>query len=246
MENIKYLSVVVPAFRQEKTIVEDIKNINSILSKLPFNYEIIVVVDGFVDQTYKKAKTLENSHIRVFGYQKNQGKGHAVRYGMLKAKGDIIGFLDAGMDINPQGVPILLNLMTWNNADIVVGSKLHPDSKINYPNTRLLFAWGYRFLTHLLFGFSIRDTQVGIKFFRREVVRKVFPKLLIKNFAFDVEILALSYSLSFSKIYEGPVDLVFNKSSSIGSKIPWKTIFLMLWDTLAVFYRLKILRYYDR
>lgn len=244
MESIKFLSIIVPAYRQEKTIIEDIKSIESALSKLSFDYEIIIVVDGFVDNTYEKAKKLENKNIKVLGYERNYGKGHAVRYGILKGKGDVLGFIDAGMDINPQGIQILLDLMIWNNADIVIGSKLHSDSKINYPEIRKLYAWGYRTLTHLLFGFSVKDTQVGLKFFRRAMVRKVFPKLLIKTFAFDVEILAVAYSLGFSKIYEGPVELKFNKSSSIGMGMPWKIIFLMLWDTFAVFYRLKILNYY--
>lgn len=244
MQNISLLSVVIPAFKQEKTIAQDIKNLNNVLSSLAYAYEIIVVVDGFVDKTYEIAKKIKA--VRVFGYKENQGKGHAVKYGMLKAKGDVVGFIDAGMDIKPTGISILLDSMLWRDLDIIVGSKLHPDSKVDYPWIRRILSWGYRTLTRLLFGFSIRDTQVGLKFFTREVVKDVFPRLVVKTFAFDVEILAVARAFGYKKIYEGPVELNFGGVSSITSKNFWRIILLMLWDTMAVFYRLKILKYYSK
>lgn len=247
MLNINLLSVVIPAYKQEKTIVRDIDVLRDVLSKLPYKFEIIVVVDGNLDDTFKNAKKTSWSNVKVFGYEENQGKGYAVKYGMLKAKGDVIGFIDAGMDVRPAGISILLDSMIWRDADIIIGSKLHPESKrINYPFFRKILSWGYRTLTHLLFGFNVRDTQVGLKFFKREVVEKVFPKLLVKTFAFDVEILALANSFGFKKIYEGPVELNFNGGSSITSGNFWKIILLMLWDTFAVFYRLKIRNNYNR
>ncbi|MDO8657712.1 MAG: glycosyltransferase [Candidatus Levybacteria bacterium] len=246
MQNINFLSVVVPAYKQEKTIARDIKNLDDVLSKLTYKYEIIVVVDGLLDKTFDNAKKTKKNYIKVFGYKENQGKGHAVRYGMLKSRGDVVGFMDGGMDISPTGISLLLDSMLWQDADIMIGSKLHPDSKVNYPVFRRILSWGYRTLTHIFFEFSIRDTQVGLKFFRREVVEKVFPKLLVKTFAFDVEILAVANSMGFKKIYEGPVELNFDGESSITSKNFWVIIFLMLWDTIAIFYRLKIIRYYGR
>lgn len=247
MHNINFLSVVIPAYKQEKTILAEIKNLDAVLSSFSYKFEIIVVVDGFVDDTFKNAKKIKKEHVRVFGYKKNQGKGFAVKYGMLRAKGDVIGFIDAGMDVQPAGISILLDSMVWRDADIIIGSKLHPESKkVNYPIFRKILSWGYMTLTHILFGFNVHDTQVGLKFFRKEVVERVFPKLLVKTFAFDVEILALASSFGFKKIYEGPVELKFNGGSSITSGNFWAVIFLMLWDTMAVFYRLKIIRYYNR
>src|SRR4029079_4855122 len=134
-------------------------NIEKSLKTLGCKYEIIVVVDGFVDESYQKASKLKSSTVKVIGYQKNQGKGHAIRYGMLHAKGDIIGFIDAGMDIHPAGFNMLLSHMEWYNADVIVGSKLHPVSRVNYPIYRTVLSWGYRFLTRTLFGFKVRDTQ---------------------------------------------------------------------------------------
>ena len=244
--NIKLLSLVIPAYKQERTILKDIKNLNDILSDLGLDFEIIVVVDGFVDDTYGRIKNLRIKNLRILGYEKNKGKGFAIKLGVEKAKGDIIGFIDAGMDLDPKEISRMLEIMDWNDADIVIGSKLHPESKVNYPLIRKVLSWGYRTLTHLLFGFSVKDTQVGIKLFRKEVAKKVFERILIKRFAFDVEVLAVAYSLGFKKIYEAPVKIDFSPYSSISPMNFWIVILHMLWDTAAVYYRMRILRYYSK
>lgn len=240
------LSLVIPAYQQEKTIIKDIKGILGVMEELGCKYEIIVVVDGFVDNTYKKLKTVRSSKLRVFGFKENHGKGHAVRYGMTKAKGDIVAFIDSGMDLNPNGISMLLSHFTWYNADIIVGSKLHPVSKVHYPFSRRILSWGYRTIVRVLFGLSVRDTQVGVKFFRKKVLKDVIPRLLVKTYAFDIEILAVSHYLGYKRIYEAPIELDFTGISSIASKGFWKIILRMLWDTMAVFYRLRIRRYYDK
>lgn len=248
MQGIKLLSLIVPAFKQEKTIVKDIENLSSVLSSLFINYEIIVVVDGFFDKTYARIKKQESrsKNLSVLGYEKNIGKGFAIKYGVEKARGDVIGFIDAGMDLDPSEISIMLNMMDWNKADIIIGSKLHPESKVNYPPVRKILSWGYRTLTHLLFGFNVKDTQVGLKFFKRKVAKDVFSKIIVKKFAFDIEVLAVAYKLGYTKIYEAPVKLNFTGASTITSKSFWKVIYWMLYDTVAVFYRLKILHYYDK
>ncbi|MBA3723315.1 MAG: glycosyltransferase [Candidatus Levybacteria bacterium] len=242
---LNLLSVVIPAYKQEKTIVQDIKHITDALDAVGYKYEVIVIIDGIVDKTYEKAKRVKSSKVKVVAYKKNEGKGFAIRHGMLMAKGDIIGFIDAGMDIHTVGFDMLLNHMKWYNADVIVGSKMHSASKVNYPFYRKILSWGYRLFTRMLFGFKVRDTQVGIKFFKREVVQDVLPRLLVKRYAFDIEILAVAYALGYKRIYEAPVEINF-RDGSITSKNMWRIIGLMLWDTAAVFYRLKILKYYDK
>lgn len=246
MKEIKLLSLVVPAYKQEKTIVKDIKALDTALSLLPFKHEIIVVVDGFVDKTYQKASLAKSKNVVVLGYKNNKGKGFAIKYGVREAKGDVIGFIDAGMDLDPSEISIMLYIMEWNKADIVLGSKLHPESKVYYPITRKILSWGYRTLTHLLFGFKVKDTQVGLKFFKKKVAKNVFSKIIVKKFAFDIEVLAVAYKLGYTKIYEAPIKLNFRGASSITSSSFWIVIFWMLWDTAAVFYRLKFLHYYDK
>ncbi len=245
MLKIKLLSLIIPAYKQEKTIVKDIRNINKILSSLPFPHELIIVVDGFLDETYAKAKLIKNEKIKVFGYKENQGKGFAIKYGVKEAKGDIIGFIDAGMDLDPAEISIMLNIMDFNKADIVIGSKLHPDSKVSYPFQRKILSWGYRTLTHVLFGFKVKDTQVGLKLFKKKVAKDVFSKIIVKEFAFDVEVLAIAYKFGYHNIHEAPIKLNFKGAGSITSSNFWKIILLMLWDTVGVYYRLKIIKRYD-
>lgn len=245
MEEIKLLSLVVPAFEQEKTIIKDIQRIIKTLEKLEIPFEILVVEDGSADSTYKNIKTIKHKNLKIIKNTKNFGKGYSVRHGMLAAKGDIIGFLDAGMEIDPASIEMLLQHMKWYGADIIVGSKLHPVSQVQYPIGRRILSRGYRVLTKTLFGFKIKDSQVGLKIFKRNVVKKVFPKLLVKKFAFDVEILAVAYKLGYTRIYESPVKLDFG-ASSISSKNFWEVIMRMMWDTFAVYYRVKIIDFYRK
>jgi len=247
MDKIKSLSLVLPAYKQEKTILNNLKKLYETLESLPYKFEIIVVVDGFLDKTYDRAMEFKKDNVKILGYKKNEGKGHAVKIGVAKAKGDVVGFMDAGMDLNPNAIPLLLDLMKFHDADIVIGSKLHPESKLIYPIGRKILSWGYQTLIKVLFGLAIRDSQVGLKFFRKEVIKDVFRRVVVKRFAFDIEVLAVAQSRGFTNIHEGPIELDFtNVDSSITSTSFWKVILHMLWDTLAVFYRLKILHYYDK
>lgn len=240
----KLLSVVVPAYKQEKTIKKDLETIEEVLSEglpLEYDFEIICVVDGFLDKTFGKAKKAESEKVKVFGYKENQGKGYAVRFGMKKAKGELISFLDAGMDISPKSMMMLMAHLEWYDADVIVGSKRHAVSRVNYPLLRHVISVGYHVGVKILFGIKLTDTQSGIKIFKRRVVEKILPRLLVKRYAMDIEMLAVARYLGFKRIYEAPIEVRFNKSTSA---IDWKTIFKVAWDTIAVFYRLKILRYY--
>lgn len=245
-QNKYILSVIVPAYKQQRTIKRDLQNIDKLLTlglSLDYTYEIICVVDGLLDNTYKQAKKIKSNKIKVLAYRKNKGKGYAVRFGMKKAKGDYISFLDAGRDISPKGITMLMAHMDWYNADIIVGSKRHPVSMVNYPFLRKILSFGYHLLVKIFFGLPISDTQSGLKIFKRKVVKKILPKLQVKRYAMDIEMLAVANHLGFKRIYEGPIEVTFDKSTSA---IKWSTVFKMAWDTIIVFYRLKILHYYDK
>lgn len=246
---VKLISVIIPTYRAERIIEKTLIKVKEVLDKIRYNYEIICIVDGIVDKTLDKAKRVSLKYpkkIKVYGYKQNFGKGHAVRYGMGKARGDLIAFVDAGLEINPNSFSMLLEHFEWYNADIIVGSKRHPASKVVYPRYRRILSFGYQFLVRILFGLKVRDTQVGMKIFRKDVVQKILPRLLVKAYAFDIEMLAVANYLGFKRIYEAPVELRmhFGGVSTIASKGFLKTIWSMLWDTLAVFYRLKILEFY--
>jgi len=246
---IKRVTVIVPCYKQEQTITRDLKRIKEVLDKLRYPTELICVVDGKIDKTFEKASEFAKKYenVQVIGYETNRGKGYAIRFGMAESNGDIIGFIDAGMDLNPNGLSMLLEHFEWYDADIIVGSKRHPVSKVDFSWQRRILSMGYQFLVWLLFGLKIKDTQVGMKFFKREVLEKVLPRLLVKRFAFDVEMLTVANDLGYNRIFEAPIDVTlgFGGTSTITSQKFLRTVLAMLLDTLAVFYRLKILKYYS-
>lgn len=241
------VSVIVPAYKKENSIRKNVKSIYKTMSQTRWDFEIIVVDDGSPDKTLEEAEKIKEDKIKIFGYKTNRGKGYAVRYGMARSKGDIIAFIDAGMDINPNGISMLLEHMEWYKADIIVGSKRHPASKVNYPLLRRIYSWGYYMFTKLLFGLKVRDTQAGIKVFKREVLEKVLPRLVVKQFAFDIEILAVARYLGFKRIYEAPVEIEYDFGDTNFNAFLFLSPYIrgMLYDTLGIFYRLRILKYYD-
>lgn len=243
---MKKFSLIIPVYKQERTIRRDILDVITALTTVTNDFEIIPVIDGDLDGSMTEAKKVKDKRVHVVGYPTNHGKGYAVRYGFSHATGDVIGFKDGGPDLKPGSLPVMLTQFTFQNADIVVGSKRHPDSKVEYPMIRKVLSWGYQQLTRLLFGLNVTDTQVGMKIYRRKVLEDVLPRLLVKYFAFDIEILAVAYHLGYRKIYEAPVEInLFSAKSSISLPKMLPIVWNMLNDTMAVFYRLNIRHYYD-
>ena len=211
--------------------------------KLP-DYELVVVSDGSLDRTYEIAKGLESERVRVFSYPDNRGKGHALRYGFEQSRGDPIVFFDAGLDFPPKQILDFLERLGGNSpreADLVIGSKRHPESKVDYPWHRKLVSFGAQATVKALFDLNVSDTQVGLKVFRREVLEKIMPLVLVKRYAFDIELLALAQRCGF-KIIEAPVKLKLKLSTAVSLRSLYVTFF----DTLAIFYRLRVLKFYDR
>lgn len=248
------VSIILPAYKKEKYIKSFINSVVKVMESSRWDYEIIVVVDGFLDKSFERAQEVakKNKKIKVFGYENNWGKGYAIRYGMARAKGDPVLFMDITKKINPIGITLLLEHMEWYKADIIVASKRHPASRVEYTRIRRLYSIGYQVLNFILFGLKVRDTQVGLKVYRREVLEKVLPRLVVKAYAFDIEVLAVANYLGFSKMYDAPVELDFEASESKitdegGSNILLftnKEVRDMLYDTISIYYRMYFLGYY--
>jgi glycosyltransferase involved in cell wall biosynthesis len=233
-----------PAFNEASHIERNLRETVDTLAGIDCDFEVIVVDDGSRDDTWRVAAASLAEHysnVRLLRYDENEGKGNAVMRGTAVATGDYIVFLDADMDLHPAQLPAFFDIMTRENADVVIGSKLHPRSDVNYPLSRRIVTMGYYTLVRVLFGLPLRDTQTGLKVFKAPVLRRVFPKVLVKRFAADIEMLAVAHSLGY-KICEAPVTLRFQRSFG---RIRARDVKDIVQDTLAIFYRLKILRYYD-
>lgn len=243
-EKPKFISVIVPSYRQEKTIVANVRQLHAALAQMPYEYELIVVIDGVVDSSYEVLKKARCPQTTVITYDKNRGKSAAIRIGMSKAKGQNILFIDAGMEIDPQGMHMLLLHLEWYQADIIVGSKRHVASIVKYNVIRRILSEGYYLFVKLLFGVTVKDTQAGIKVFRKEVLERILPRLLEKRFAGDLEMLVVAKQLGFKRIFEAPIKLDY-ELASLSSAVSWSAIYYIILDTLAIFYRSRILHSYD-
>ena len=236
------LSIIVPTYRNGPRIYDNLVHLDQSLSKIGEPYEIIVVSDGDSDDTYDEAQRLNVPHIRAYHYARNMGKGFALRYGVTRSHGQIVTFIDGDGDINPDQIAVYLTIMRATGADIIVGSKRHPASKVIYPPVRRLYSATYQALLRVLFRLEVRDTQVGLKLFRREVLAAVLPRIVVKRYAFDLELLVVARHLGFSRVVEAPVRIGVRFSSTINRQ----AILSILWETAAIFYRRSVLRYYDR
>jgi len=235
------LSVIVPAYREARHIQENLGKLLHELDRLGRTYEVIVVSDGNTDETAREAELVVSPHIKVIEYNRNMGKGYALRCGVAHSSGELVTFIDADMELDPRYIKGFIAVMESFDCDAVVGSKRHPMSNVRYPPFRRFQSLIYQLLIRTLFRINVRDTQTGLKLFRREVLEEVVPLLAIKRFAFDLELLVVARQLGYRKVIEAPIDLDYKFQSTADLKAAWR----VLWDTAAIFYRLYLLRYYS-
>jgi dolichol-phosphate mannosyltransferase len=238
------LSVIIPAYNEKEKILTTIKHVRDIFNELGIGHEIIVVDDGSIDGTFEEATSEKFDNVKVVGYKQNRGKGYAIKYGTNFVTKDVVTFLDADMELDPKQISILIEYMKKYNADIVVGSKRHPLSKIEYyPLARRFFSRMYNVVLRAMLQLNIRDTQAGFKLIKREAVQKIFPQMRVKRYAFDVEFLAYANRYNY-KIVEAPIILKFTRKG--WGRINFKTILNIFLDTVAVASRFGVMQYYAR
>lgn len=235
------LSVIVPAYREGARIVENIGRLTRALDALDMPYEVVVVCDGSPDDTFEQAEKCASDRVKVFTYTPNMGKGYALKHGFERSTGDHVTFIDADLDLHPKEIGIFLKLMDIYDADVVVGSKRHPQSRVNYPLFRRFQSWVYQLLVRILFDLNVSDTQTGLKLFRREVLEASLPRIIVNKFAFDLELFVIAHRLGFHKFIEAPVVLDFQFASSVDLGSAWQ----VLGDTLRIYRRLRFSDSYD-
>ena len=236
------LSVVVPAYREGPRIYDNLRHLLAELDQLKLSYEVLVVSDGNADATAAEAERVGSPHVTVLHYEVNMGKGYALAYGVRHSRGELVTFIDADMELHPREIKRFIAMMDERNLDIVIGSKRHPESVVAYPLFRRLQSATYQLLIRLLFNLRVRDTQTGLKLFRRKVLLDTVPLLAVKQFAFDLELLVVAHHLGYQRIAEAPIQLQYQFESTVRPL----AVYQILWDTAAIFYRLHILKYYDR
>ena len=242
------LSVIMPVYNLAETIAGNIRNTAELYEKQELQVEIVPVDDGSTDGTGEILTSVAAKHngkftaIKPVLLAKNGGKGVALKAGFENSTGKYILLLDGDLDINPIRTPVFFEVMSRNNADIVIGSKRHSDSLVQYPWHRRIVSWTYFTIVRILTGLRVTDTQTGMKLFKRDILGEALGRMLVKAYAFDLELLAIAKQRG-ATIAEAPVEIHFG--SKFGCLRP-NTVKTMAIDTLAIFYRLKILKYYEK
>ena len=238
------ISILMPAYNEVSIIAPSVRETMRTMDHFGTPYEIIVIDDGSLDGTFEQIQDLRAKHGTVIAVKnrENFGKGRALKKGFRYVTGDYVVFLDCDRDIHPEQIRDYFEVIRREDVDVVIGSKRHPRSQVDYPWSRKIISTVYFFIVKLLFGLPIRDTQTGLKLFRCEVLRRVFQKMLVKRYAFDLEILALAHHFHY-RIAQAPIRL---RPQRHRDRIRLLDIYHTFWDTVAIFYRMHILHYYDR
>ena len=209
------LSIIVPVFNEEESIEEIIKRIENV--SIGIEKEIIVVNDGSYDETKDVLERLKRKFNFVsLEHQKNQGKGAAIRTGLLKARGNFILIQDADLEYDPKDYPILLEPLIKKEVKVVYGSR----NLFENPRSSKSYFLGGQFLTfafNLLFFEKLTDINTGYKVFAKEVLEKI--NLKENDFAFCEEITCKVKQLGY-KIREVPIHY-HPRSFKEGKKIRW-------------------------
>jgi glycosyltransferase involved in cell wall biosynthesis len=237
------LTLIVPIYNGEAYVADNVRTIVRTLEALGKPFEVLVVCDGSTDRTAVEVEGIGDPRVRVCGYALNQGKGYAICFGVPYTRGRLVGWLDADLDIEPVAIVDAVQRFEHVELDAVIGSKRHRDSQVDYPMIRRILSWIFQLLARLLVQVNVRDTQVGAKVFRREMLDVVVPLLLIKRYAFDLELLAVATEFGFNRVEEMPVRLHYRFT---GTNVDRDAVKRMFVDTLAIAYRIHLRHWYVR
>lgn len=227
-----YLSAIIPAYNEEKLIKETLLETNDFLSGEGYNYEIIVIDDGSADNTSAILDGLKTAvkNLVIIKNEKNFGKGYSVRKGMLAAKGGFRLFMDAD---NSTSIDQIKNFFPFlkEGYEVVIGDRSLKKSIIlkNQPAYKQILGNIGNILVRALVISGIDDTQCGFKCFSSKFVERVFPKLVIDGWGFDIEILTIARKFGY-RIKSVPV-IWENREES---RVRLKDYFLTLKELLKI------------
>ena len=238
-----HLSVIIPAYNEERRLPGTLKEIDKYLRKQNYQSEIIVVDGGSKDRTPEVIKEMsrEIGNLKLLSVQNCSGEGQAVKEGMALAGGDFKVFTDAD---NSTSIDQVEKMWPWfeKGYDVVIGSRDIKGAVLDPPQPwirNFLLGGGFKLYRKLVIGlWGIEDTQCGFKGFTKKAAENIFPKTKIEKFSFDPEVLVIAKKLGY-KIKEIPV---YWKNDP-ESKVKLKSIFEMALDLIKIKWNLIIGKY---
>ena len=210
------ISICVPMYNESSIIADTAKTLDKYMGESFGNdYEIIFSDDGSRDGSADIVNDLNLPNVRVVGYNQNQGKGCAVRHGILSSCGDIVIFTDADLAYGVDIISEAVKIMEKGDYPVLVASRAkHKEGYEGYTLIRKLASKTYIKVLNLFGGIKISDAQCGFKAFDGEVGRKIFSLCKTNNFAFDLEVILWAQKMKL-KIYEMPAKIINHRESKV-------------------------------
>jgi len=203
--NIIKVDIVIPAYNEERLLEGNINKLVTFLrSSFPYkNYNIIIVNSGSVDKTFEIAERLQKKYGEITCINLSQkGRGLALKTVWLRSQADIVSYMDADLSTSLEAIPDLIDSITTEGYDLVVGSRFLPDSKVKRRFTRSFISYAYNSCIRRILGMKqIPDVQCGFKALNSKVVNKILPEVKNKNWFFDTELLLLAQESGFKIKY---------------------------------------------
>jgi dolichyl-phosphate beta-glucosyltransferase len=232
------LSLIIPVYNAEKFIIQSLYKISEWKKNLEFSTQVILVNDGSIDSTKNIIEDYIISNdpsIELLSYPQNRGKGYAVKKGMLAASGKFRIFTDADIPFGFDSIIKTVYFLDFKEFDICVGNRKRQDSEylINVNPLRKLSSILFTIIISRYVITGINDTQCGLKGFREDTAIQLFSNIQTRGFAFDVELLYLSYKCHY-EIKRIPVKFIGNSYSTIRLS---KDSVQMFWDVLRLPFR---------
>lgn len=230
------LSLVIPAYREAGRIAATVQTVCVYLDGQPYNWEVLVVIDGDTDGAAATARAAGGgrANVRVLVNDVNRGKGFSVRRGFAEATGDRLVFIDADLSLPVEGLQTMFAVFD-DGADVVIASRTVPGAHVigAPPALRGVMSRVFNLVVQAVALPGLADTQCGFKGFTADAARRIFARHQSDRFGFDVEALFLARQLGF-RIVEMPVTCVYHAGSSVNRV---GDVLNMLGDVLAVRWR---------
>jgi glycosyltransferase involved in cell wall biosynthesis len=230
------VSIIMPMYNERDKAVFFVKMALERYSSQFRGFELIIVDDGSVDGTREALGQIKDDRVKVVGYPRNEGKGAALLYGFHFAAGERVIFDDADLQASPKEVKRYLNAL--EDADIVVASKRIRGAQVDAVPKRKFLSLAFNLFVKILLPLSVSDTQAGFKAFRRTTLERIVPSILVKRYAFDVELLVVARLLNL-EITEIPAQV------TLSSEFEMRHILRMMVDLLGIAYRLRLRHWYQ-
>lgn len=210
------ISLCVPMYNESSIIADTAKQLDKYMSShFGDDYEIIFADDGSRDGSADIVNNLNLKNVKVVGYPNNQGKGCAVRHGVLASCGDIVIFTDADLAYGIEIIEDAVEIIEKGEYPVLVASRAkHKEGYEGYTPIRKLASKTYIKVLNLFGGIKISDAQCGFKAFNGEVGRKIFSLCKTNNFAFDLEVILWAQKMKL-KIYEMPAKIINHRESKV-------------------------------